>query len=93
MVDIILKLLQVREQIQVLHWQTRNKGRHNTYDDYFSDLSEHIDEFAEVYQGKYGRIQIPDGTSLGLQDIKELDLNAFLEGIVEMFVVEIPGPL
>ena len=93
MTEIILRLLKIREQVQILHWQTKSYARHKAYDLYYEELSDLIDAFTESYQGKYGRIELPAGSSLALEDIKELDLNAFLEGIIEMLKVEISANL
>jgi hypothetical protein len=45
----------MREQIKLYHWQTHSYARHKATDDMLSKLDELIDEYVEVYAGKYGR--------------------------------------
>ena len=91
MTDIILKIIQIREQVQILHWQTKSYARHKAYDMYYEEVSELLDAIVESYQGKYERIKIVGGRGvIELQDIRDLDLNAFLEGIRHMLVAELP---
>jgi DNA-binding ferritin-like protein len=45
----------LRDQIKLYHWQTRSYGRHRATDEVIKSLDEHIDQFVEVYMGKYGR--------------------------------------
>ena len=46
---------QMREQIKLYHWQTHLYSRHKATDDVLETLDKTIDEFVEVYMGKYGR--------------------------------------
>ena len=88
MKEIILKLLEIREQFQIMHWQTKSYARHKAYDMYFSELSGLTDNLAESYQGKYGKIVLDSPVQLNLQDISQLDLNAFLDGIMNLLTTE-----
>ena len=48
-------MMTLRDQIKVYHWQTMSHPRHKATDDLVSSLDEKIDQFVEVYMGKYGR--------------------------------------
>jgi DNA-binding ferritin-like protein len=48
-------LFLMRNQIKLYHWQTHLYSRHKATDDVLTSLDENIDEFVEVYMGKYGR--------------------------------------
>ena len=56
--DMICIMLNIRDQIKVYHWQTKSFARHKATDDFVSSLDEKIDEFVEVYMGKYGRPRV-----------------------------------
>lgn len=88
MKEVILKLLEIREQFQILHWQTKSYARHKAYDMYFSELSALTDSLAESYQGKHGKIVLETPATLNLEDITKLDLNAFLDGIINLLTTE-----
>lgn len=47
--------------IKLYHWQTKSFARHKASDDLHSKLQELIDEFVEVYIGRYGRPRSEDG--------------------------------
>lgn len=53
--EILQVMLLLRNQIKIYHWQTFSFGRHRATDDLVDSLDERIDEFTEVYMGKYGR--------------------------------------
>lgn len=93
MTDIITRMLQTREQVQIIHWQTKSYARHKAYDWFYEEISGLIDTFVEVYQGRHGRIEFPGGAVLQLQDIKELDLNEFLKSLINFFENEVTAQL
>jgi hypothetical protein len=47
--------MQLRDQIKLYHWQTRVYARHIATDNVLEKLDKSIDEYVEVYIGKYGR--------------------------------------
>ena len=53
----------MREQIKLYHWQTHSYSRHKATDEVIENLDKNIDEFVEVYMGKYGRPKITAKTS------------------------------
>jgi hypothetical protein len=53
----------MREQIKLYHWQTHSFARHKATDDVVKELDELIDEFVEVWMGKYGRPTMTKGTA------------------------------
>ena len=57
-VDLVSMMLSIRDQIKVYHWQTKSFARHKATDDFVSSLDEKIDEFVEVFMGKYGRPRV-----------------------------------
>ena len=53
--DMLYHLLSLRNLVKVYHWQTTSFARHKASDDLTTKLDALIDQFAEVYIGKYGR--------------------------------------
>jgi DNA-binding ferritin-like protein len=53
---------QMREQIKLYHWQTHSFSRHKATDEVIESLDKNIDEFVEIYMGKYGRPKMTDKT-------------------------------
>lgn len=50
--------LHLRDQIKLYHWQTRVYSRHIATDKILEKLDKSIDEYVEVYSGKYGRSKV-----------------------------------
>ena len=48
--EIILKMLQVQNQVKIYHFQTGSYARHLASDRLFTSLVNNIDRFAEVFQ-------------------------------------------
>jgi hypothetical protein len=53
--EIAHMLMSLRDQIKIYHWQTSSYSRHVATNDLVTKLDASIDEFVEVYIGKYGR--------------------------------------
>jgi hypothetical protein len=51
-------LFMMREQIKLYHWQTHSYARHKATDELLDSLDKLIDEYVEVYMGKYGRPRV-----------------------------------
>lgn len=52
----LINLLTILNQLKVYHWQTKSFAEHEAFGKTYDILNDLIDEFIEVYQGKYGRI-------------------------------------
>jgi DNA-binding ferritin-like protein len=53
--EIVHLMMTLRNQVKLYHWQTMSYPRHKATDDLVTKLDENIDQFVEVYVGKYGR--------------------------------------
>jgi DNA-binding ferritin-like protein len=49
--EIICKILQTRDVLQIYHWNTKSYARHKASDDLVQGLTSHMDKFVEVYMG------------------------------------------
>ena len=47
--------LNLRDNIKLYHWQTKSYARHIATDKVIDSLDKSIDQFVEVFIGKYGR--------------------------------------
>lgn len=75
-------LLQTQTQIRILHWQTKGFARHEAFGKVYGGLDDLIDEFVEIYMGKYGRFSLSENEkSIALDNLSELDLTAFLKSV------------
>jgi hypothetical protein len=84
--DIILKLIQIQNQFRFLHWQTFGDAKHRAYGDLYESMGDHIDTFTEAMMGKYGRPEFESEFMVAFQDINSINLQNFIDGIVEFLV-------
>ena len=52
---LITPFLKILNQIKIYHWQTTSYSQHKAFDKTYKNLSDLVDEFVEVFMGKYGR--------------------------------------
>lgn len=62
--SIVEVMLGIRNQVKLYHWQTRSFARHKATDDLTATLDTMIDNFVEVYMGKYGRPKVSGSIKL-----------------------------
>ena len=53
--EIVNIMMALRDQIKIYHWQTLSYSRHIATNDLLPKLDTNIDQFVEVFIGKYGR--------------------------------------
>ena len=84
--ELVLKLVQIQLQWKFLHWQTFGDAKHRLYGEIYDGLGDLIDEFTETMMGKYGRVEFDPEFSIMFQDIKQLSVQNFMDGITEFLV-------
>ena len=84
--EIILKLIQIQNQFRFLHWQTFGDAKHRAYGDLYESMGDHFDTFTEAMMGKYGRPEFESEFMVAFQDINSINLQNFIDGIVEFLV-------
>jgi hypothetical protein len=84
--EITLKLIQIQTQFKFLHWQTFGDAKHKSYGKIYDSLGDNIDKFVETMMGKQGRVEFEPEFSIMFQDIKNLSVQNFLDGITEFLV-------
>jgi DNA-binding ferritin-like protein len=91
--DIILFFLNLQSQIHILHWQTKSFAKHKAFDEIYEGLDSLVDDFIEIYQGKYGRIYLEGKAPLPLYDIDEESINSQIAGWIDTLEEGIPSLL
>lgn len=80
----------MREQVKLYHWQTHVFARHKATDDLLDSLDKVIDEYVEVYMGKYGRPKLTTRTNtLQLKNMNEKMATSF----IQQCIAYLQGPL
>ena len=73
--NFVTNLLTMHNQFKVYHWQTQRKvgsfAQHNAFGTAYDDLTGHIDDFIEIYQGKLGAIVGKNGFTINLQNLDD----------------------
>lgn len=84
----------MREQIKLYHWQTYSYSRHKATDEVIDKLDKNIDEFVEVYMGKYGRPKVTAKTaSIRVANLSEKAAVKFVQTCIQVLRDELPKDL
>jgi hypothetical protein len=88
----IKNLLTILNQLKVYHWQTTSYAQHKALGKAYDALNGLIDQYIEVYMGKYGRIEAKGGsTTVDLFNTDQLPVDGFVNNAIEYLVnLEIP---
>jgi DNA-binding ferritin-like protein len=84
---LLTSFVAAQNQFRIYHWQTRSFSQHEAFGKTYESLSEHVDEFIEVFMGKYGRIIADTAFNFTLQNYSEAALvyaDRFEEFLVDM---------
>ncbi len=90
---IVTNLLTLHNQLKIHHWQTKSYAEHQALGGAYDEFSDLIDEFIEVFMGKYGRIESKDGFKIELSNYKEISPTDFVDKYVNYLVNELPKTL
>jgi len=78
----ITEFLTLQNQLRVFHWQTTSYAQHEAFGKTYQTLDVLIDEYIEVFAGKYGRPKL-DGMTVSLQDIGEDSINNSIDTMLQ----------
>jgi DNA-binding ferritin-like protein len=94
--NFITNLLTMHNQFKVYHWQTQKKAgsfaQHNAFGTAYDDLTEKIDDFIEIYQGKRGVIMGKSGFNINLKNLDD-NPNAFIDEFINYLTVHVTDAL
>ncbi len=72
-------LLGLQNQMKICHWQTKGIARHESFGNFYDDLTPLIDDFVEQSMGKYGRFTLEDETkTIQLSNLSEIDIKGLV---------------
>ena len=90
---LVPQLFGFRDQLKMYHWQTQSHSRHVASGEFVTNLTEFIDTFVEVYQGKYGRIKLDKIVSVKLQNLNDTTVIDYLNKYKNYLLYILPGTL
>ena len=90
---IVTNLLTLHNQLMIHHWQTKSYAEHQALGGAYDEFSDLIDEFIEVFMGKYGRIESRDGFKIELSNYKDLSAMDFCDKYIDYLINELPKGL
>lgn len=75
--EVIRNLMEMKNNLQVYHWNTKSYAKHKATDELITSLSNHIDKFVEVYLGvnPNSKIQI---SNINIRDYDDKQLTSAL---------------
>lgn len=87
-------MMTLRDQIKLYHWQTMNYPRHIATNDLVTKLDTNIDQFVEVYIGRYGRPKLSGKTStIHLRNFSDKEASKMIKEIVGWLEHDLPKKL
>ncbi len=90
---IVTNLLTLHNQLKIHHWQTKSYAEHQALGGAYNEFSELIDEFVEVFMGKYGRIESKDGFKIELSNYKDISASDFVDKYIDYLINELSKSL
>jgi hypothetical protein len=81
---VMLSFFQIQNSLRFAHWRTTKYSTHKALDKFLDKFMDKMDEFIEIWQGKYGRIQYSNSTEkdVKIYQIDADDLDKYLDVII-----------
>jgi hypothetical protein len=86
-------LLTATHQLHVYHWQTDSYAAHQAFGQAYDALDGLMDQFVEVFMGKYGKVASKDGFNINLSNITDKKPVEFIDTIIDFLTNELPKSL
>jgi hypothetical protein len=87
---IITALFTLQHTIKVYHWQTTSFARHKATCELLAALDPLIDNFVEVYMGRYGRPSFRGGINLTIKELTDETADVVLGDYIGFLKRELP---
>lgn len=84
---LLAPFLKIQNQLRIFHWQTSSYAQHKAFGKAYEHLDEQIDEFVEVFMGKYGRSKAATSYNIELDNLGSdyLDVvNSFIHYLINI---------
>ena len=92
--EVSFVFLALRNQIKIYHWQTMSYARHIASNDLITKLDANLDQFVEIYIGKYGRPKFGGKTgSIPLKNFNDKDATKLVENTIYWLEHDLPRKL
>lgn len=91
--DLISLFFGIQNQLQVFHWQTTSFAQHEAFGKIYESFGALIDEFVEVYQGKYDRITLNGSLSVDVVNIGDSEVNGMVDDCIDLLTNEVTAML
>lgn len=85
---IITKLLTLVNQLKIYHWQTNSYAQHQAFGKIYDSISDLMDEYVEIFMGKYGKVKNKNGFDIKLKNIEDEDFYNFIDEFCNLLVGE-----
>lgn len=89
MATILLKMLEVQNQVKIYHFQTNSYARHLASDRLFTSLITNIDRFGEVFQNSK-RIRLGKGLKISIENYNDREMFIYLSNFAIWLEMELP---
>jgi DNA-binding ferritin-like protein len=83
----------LRDQVKVYHWQTKKYARHVASDELVKKLDTNIDQFVEVFVGKYGRPIFAPKHTIRLHNYHESEAPLLIQDAIAWLQHDLPAKL
>lgn len=92
--EIVHLMMTLRDQVKLYHWQTVSYPRHKATDELVEKLDTNIDQFVEVYIGKYGRPKLSGRTSsIHLRNHSDKEAVKMIQEAIQWLTVDLTKKL
>jgi len=89
--EIVNIMMVLRDQIKIYHWQTLSYSRHIATNDLLPKLDTNIDQFVEVFIGKYGRPTFKGKTStIKILNFDDKEAPKFIKEAIKFLSTKLP---
>lgn len=68
---LIAPFIKIQQQLRIFHWQSETYAQHKAFGETYEALDELIDDFVEVFTGKYGKPKAKFTYSIELKNLDE----------------------
>jgi len=68
---LVAPLIKIQEQLRIFHWQSETFAQHEAFGKAYEGLTELVDDFVEIYMGKYGKVKAKITYNIELDNLSE----------------------
>jgi hypothetical protein len=88
--NIVKFLFHMTTTIKLYHWQTTNFARHKATCELHAVLTDLTDQFVEVFMGRYGRPQFPNGFRLNISELSDDSADDMIKEYIDYLKADLP---